>query len=203
MVLQQSAGYVYDNQRRQWVNAQTGEPLNHDRVIDELRILQEASRQILTTLTEQLYSGQITLEQWQIAVASLLKDMHLAQAAFGAGGKDNLDPAALAQVNETLKREYTFLREFAIAVAAGLSLALAINRILMYAIGSQQSFWWSLVHSLPPNARIRWRLGNAEHCDDCIRLANGSPYTAKTLPTVPGAGATECLSHCKCTLEVM
>lgn len=190
----------YDTKRQQWMT--DGSPLNADAVIAEMRVHQEASRQLLTNLTNQLYAGQITLEQWQIASASLLKDMHLAQAAFGAGGKDHLTPAELARVEDTLKKEYEFLRDFAVAIAAGLSLALAVNRILMYAIGSQQSYWWSLVHSLPSAARIFWKLGSSEHCPDCLALAAGSPYTPATLRTVPGAGATECLSHCKCTLVI-
>jgi hypothetical protein len=190
----------YDVKRQQWMD--NGSPLSADAVIAEIRHLQDASETILMNLTNQVYAGQITLEQWQIASASVLKDMHLAQTAFGAGGKKSLTPAELARVEETLKKEYTFLRDFAVAVAAGLSLAMALNRILMYAIGSQQSYWWSLVHSLPPNARIIWTLHPAEHCQNCLDLAAGSPYTPANLPTVPGAGATECLSYCKCTLEI-
>lgn len=194
--------YVYDNISRQWINLSTGQPLTADAVIAEMHIHQEASQDLLIALTERLYTGLITIEQWQIAVASLLKDMHLAQAAHGAGGKDNLDSAAAGRVNDTLSKEYTFLRDFALAIIAGLSLALALSRVKMYAIGTQQSFWQAVVSSKSESTQIIWTLGIAEHCDDCIRLAANSPYTPATLPTYPGAGATECLSHCKCNLVI-
>jgi hypothetical protein len=196
-----AAGYVYDNERRQWVDALTGVPLTSELVIAEMRIHQEASRNLLTALTEQLYARQITIEQWQIAVASLLKDMYLAQAAYGAGGKAKLDAAAVKQVSATLEEQYKYLHEFALAIVVGLSLALALSRIIMYAIGSQQSFWWMYANSRGKTAQIRWVLHPAEHCDSCLALAAGSPYTVATLPTVPGAGATDCLSYCKCGLE--
>lgn len=201
MVESQLGSYVYDNQKRQWINIRTGAPLTAEAVIAELRIHQEAARQMLTALTEQLYAGQITLEQWQIAVASVLKDMHLAQAAFGAGGKANLDAAALGRVNDTLEKQYTFLRDFALAILAGLSLALALNRVLMYGSATQQSFWQAMANSRGRGVSITWTLGIAEHCPDCVALANNSPYTPETLPTYPGAGDTECLTNCKCGLE--
>ena len=40
----------------------------------------------------------------------------------------------------------------------------------------------------------------ADHCADCPRLTMGSPYTKDTLPTVPGAGDTQCLSQCRCRI---
>jgi len=47
-----------------------------------------------------------------------------------------------------------------------------------------------------------WVLGAVEdHCDDCPYLAEGSPYTKDSLPTVPGENQTPCLFHCKCHLR--
>lgn len=195
------ADYVYDPAKRQWVDAQTGVPLSALAVIAEMNVQQESARDMLLALTEQLYAGQITIEQWQMAVASVLKDVHLGQAAFGAGGKRFLVPAALAQVSDTLKQQYGFLQDFALAILGGLGLAAALNRVLMYSGATQQSFWQTFSGSKGGTQRIIWALGNAEHCDDCVRLANGSPYTSATLPTYPGAGATQCLNNCKCHLE--
>lgn len=201
MANRQPANYVYDNKTHQYISLQSGRPLTVDDVIDEMRLHQEAARDLLTALTQQLYAGQLTIEQWQIAVASLLKDMHLAQAVFGAGGKANVTPATMAHVTETLKEQSTFLRDFALAILAGLSLAMALNRVLMYGSATQQSFWWAFANSRGKRAQINWTLGIAEHCPDCVALAANSPYTPETLPTYPGAGATECLTNCKCRLE--
>jgi hypothetical protein len=52
-----------------------------------------------------------------------------------------------------------------------------------------------------PETIIKWVMGAAEHCGDCVSLANGGPYRADSLPTTPCAGDTSCLMHCKCKLE--
>lgn len=39
------------------------------------------------------------------------------------------------------------------------------------------------------------------HCEDCIMIAAGNPYSWQTLPTTPRAGDTQCLFRCYCGLE--
>ena len=70
----------------------------------------------------------------------------------------------------------------------------------MYANTLNGISWNAMVEKQPDNVRIRWKLGTAEHCVDCIILASQSPYTKASLPTTPRAGATACLSNCKCKL---
>jgi hypothetical protein len=52
-----------------------------------------------------------------------------------------------------------------------------------------------------PGMLLRWRLGAAEHCEDCLRLADKGGYHPWELPTYPKAGRTKCLTNCKCWLE--
>lgn len=48
---------------------------------------------------------------------------------------------------------------------------------------------------------ITWNLGAVEHsCPQCPELADGSPYKASELPTVPCGGGTQCGSRCGCYL---
>lgn len=62
------------------------------------------------------------------------------------------------------------------------------NRVLVGALSAERVWFWLL--------------GAAEqHCGDCPRLAQESPYRAEELPTVPGAGLTECRSACRCSLK--
>lgn len=41
-------------------------------------------------------------------------------------------------------------------------------------------------------------LDDKNSCDDCIALAEGSPYTADTLPGYPAEGLTPCAGNCRC-----
>lgn len=49
------------------------------------------------------------------------------------------------------------------------------------------------------NILMAWVLDSADPCADCVAIAAGSPY--EELPTWPGAGETQCLDRCKCTIQ--
>lgn len=47
-----------------------------------------------------------------------------------------------------------------------------------------------------------WELEpGADHCDDCLDNADGSPYAVDDLPTLPGIGDTQCRGNCRCTVR--
>lgn len=47
---------------------------------------------------------------------------------------------------------------------------------------------------------LEWQLDPDvdDHCDDCIYLADHSPYAKGEIPSWPGAGDTVCLDRCHC-----
>lgn len=175
-------------------------------VIAEMRVHQQATYSTLENLTNSLYSGQITVQQWQLAVASELKDAHLAQAIYAVGGKLNMTQANYGRVGGVLRDEYRYLTNFAQQIANGqISQAEAISRIRQYGNATQQSYWREFVEA--STGELDWVLGVADHCHPsagkygCVELAMGSPYTVDTIPTYPGAGETTCHGNCNCTVE--
>jgi hypothetical protein len=193
--------FAYDGESNQWINISTGAVVAASVVTNQMRIHTAATFEPLEDITNQLYDGEISLEQWQLVVASELSDAHLAQAAYGAGGMDNLDSEGQEQVSDTLRAEYAFLSAFALAIANGeQSRAKALARIRQYGRATQQSYWKEFSRR-DRDRLINWTLHPAEHCPDCIDIEAGNPYTAETLPTVPGAGDTRCRGNCNCTLE--
>lgn len=76
------------------------------------------------------------------------------------------------------------------------------------AIGRRAEFYLSRLYATANEAmawtdggRVHWRLGAADHCSDCLELAQRSPYEIDRLPTVPGASQTLCKMACACFLE--
>lgn len=190
--------YAYNNTAQRWFDTVNGKFVSESAVTDEMRIHQTATYNVLDNVTRQLYAGSITLEQWQIAVASELKDAHLAQSMFAVGGKNNMGQANYGRVGGTLADEYRYLANFASEIAAGtVSEAQALARIRQYGNATQASYWreYKLASEL-----IYWNLSVAEHCQSCITLASGSPYKPNELNQVPGDGNTQCRGNCKCTL---
>jgi hypothetical protein len=191
---------VYNTALRQYVNAASGVPLVQATVTNEMRLHVAGTFDTLDVLTRRLYNGQLTLAQWQIAVASELKDAHLAQSMYAVGGKTNMGAVEFGRVGGTLADEYRFLANFADDIAVGrVSQAQALARIKQYGKATQQSYWREFAQA--SEGQILWVLHPAEHCVDCIALAGDSPFTRNTLPTFPGAGATQCRGNCNCTLE--
>ena len=83
-----------------------------------------------------------------------------------------------------------------------------MKRLDMYGDTLDGMYDLSVAASLPSDVKIYWMLGIAEHCDDCLLLEAGNPYSkfgvgANPLPAVPRSGYTECLSNCKCRLEMV
>lgn len=76
------------------------------------------------------------------------------------------------------------------------------RRIEMYAASLHPVHTQGVLKGLP-NAWCEWKLGRAEHCDDCLALAAGSPYRVGQLPTWPGQGDTQCLNNCRCGVVII
>lgn len=200
MTTPQPSRFGFVNRIRRWVGVQTLRPVAVNLVTQEMRQQQRVPAADFQALTRQWYGGQVTTAQWQLAIASQLKDAHLAQAMFAVGGKHNLNAENLARLRATLQKEYRFLDQFARDVVSGkVSEAQARARIAQYAQATQQSYWREYALNTPADEVIWWDLGVAEHCPDCLDLAAGSPYEPSELPTHPGAGDTQCRGKCQCT----
>lgn len=77
------------------------------------------------------------------------------------------------------------------------------QRASLYAlslVGTANDAWR---RTLPADEEVWWVMDPEErdHCSGCPAIEAKNPWTAGTLPTVPGAGDTPCLGHCKCSLR--
>lgn len=192
--------YSFVNSAQRWRNMDNGQWVSESTVESVMRQQVTNSFAELEDLTNRMYSGSITVGQWQQSVAGVLSDVHLSQAMFAAGGRANMNPTKWGRVGGTLADEYRHLANFAQQIAAGdVSQAQALARIKQYGRASQQSYWRE--YAANTTGLLYWDLGVAEHCPDCLILNANSPYTVQTLPTYPAAGATQCKGNCQCNLR--
>ena len=78
------------------------------------------------------------------------------------------------------------------------------KRIHMY-VRTLESFYDSArVIGLPATVSVHWIVPKKDGrvCESCEYLAANSPYSKRTLPTVPRSGLTQCLSNCRDRLLV-
>lgn len=151
----------------------------------------------LVGLTQQLFGGKINIAQWLFSVGGELKRSHVALAAHGSPDGD-LSVGQLFRVGSNLVDEFRYLFGFGTDIVVGkVSEAQAIARIRQYANACRQAYW----REYAQGKVVYWRLGVAEHCEDCIELADNSPYRGSELTVYPGSGSTRCRGNCHCYLE--
>jgi hypothetical protein len=179
-LIRQAARFVYDRSRRAWIDLVRGGVIEAAQVTAELEAQSALAAAVLETLTGQLYAGQVSLAEWQMAVAAELRDAHIAHAMCGRGGRERMNARSWGRVGGHLKDEYRWLTRFAEQVADGqVSLAQAQARIGQYARASQQAFLreWAKEQDRP-----EWA---------------GLP----ALNQVPRDGRTRCKGNCACNLK--
>lgn len=170
----------WDNNTNRWRYADTGRFVSQEVIRAELNAHIEGVINTTQNLTRQLYAGNISISQWETAVAHELKSAHLAQSMFANGGAANMGAAEYGRVGGALRDEYKYLHQFALDVQAGkVSEAQALNRIVQYGNDSGQSYWneWQRQVDRPEWSNL------------------------PRLTRVPQDGSTKCHGNCKCYLS--
>lgn len=111
--------------------------------------------------------------QWETEMRGLVKSVHIAQAVLGKGGRDRMTPRDWGRVGMALRKQYGFLGKFA-AERFALSPEAIAARAGLYVENGTASF------------------------ERAQAAAAGIP----DLPQYPGDGQTECLTNCRCWLEI-
>lgn len=117
---------------------------------------------------------------------------------------DIISPEDRRWVDSAFTHEMRFFNNFLDQISSGeVTLPQIDNRIEMYLNAVRGVYDSGRVIGSHPNSLIYWVYNpEAHHCMSCLYLRDHSPYTKRTIPTTPRAGATECLSNCKCHLRI-
>lgn len=193
--------YLFDDRMHAWRNLRTGRTVATATVQAEIQTHIDAGKAVIDQLTQQLLSGDLTIDQWKLAVAGELKDMHGAFAMLGAGGRDNMTQAMWGEVGSRLKQEYIYLNNFAKEIEAGkLSEGQILARLKMYTNDAYGSFA-DAERTLNMNNGMteeRAVLTGSNHCPDCEYRAGQGWQPIGTLPDI---GDTQCGSNDRCYFE--
>lgn len=193
--------YLFDDAMRAWRDLTTGRTVATAAVQAEVQTHIDAAKSVISTLTDQMRAGEISIGEWKMAVASELKDMHGAFAMLGAGGRDNMTPGMWGEVGSRLKQEYIYLNKFAGEIADGtVSPGQMDVRLDMYmhdAYGSYADANRTLNINEGMTEEIRILDDGAEHCDDCEAAAGHW----ETIGTLPDIGNSQCGSRCRCSFD--
>lgn len=147
---------------------------------NELLAQQAAMKSALETLTGQVYAGELSVAEWEAAVALEIKNAALAQAMFANGGAANMGAAEFGRVGGFLQDQYKYLNNFALGIADGsVSEGQAVVRVGMYGDSTEAAYWQAWGANRP----------------------GGDIADLPLLPTHPRSGDTQCLSNCLCSVK--
>lgn len=161
----------------------------------------------LSGILASVANGTQSLSKAADAARAVVLRVYLKAAGLGAAVVGlpswNPDDSQVDRLGAMADRTVEFFAKFARGVSDE-ALGNAA-RLGMYGGSADDAFWTGFAAGLPSQARIWWTLGIAEHCEDCLGLAAGSPYDkpgtgSNPLPTLPRAGDTKCIVNCRCHL---
>jgi len=124
-------------------------------------------------LAEQLYTGEISIGQWQETFKENMRQFYSSSAAIGKGGWDNMTNADWGRLGPVMKEQYRYLQGFAEHISLNrdtISLKYIKSRSRLYGEGG--AYGAALIEA-------------------------GVVFEA-LLPWLPRDGSTECLNRCHC-----
>lgn len=171
--------------------------------------LEVSFRKELTSLLKMMVEGKTEVSTRKAkklfrlfyAKAWLLGDVENYHKVKSGNVLHHLSPEDRKWLDGFLRKEYEFWRKFVEDVNRGKKKVNILRRVEMYVRTLHSVYESSKVAHRPANVLFHWQIHPGESCPHCIYLANNSPYTKASLPTVPRSGETKCLSNCNCTLR--
>jgi len=127
----------------------------------------------VSKLAEQVYTGDVTIGQWEETMRRMIREMHSSVAAISKGGWDNMDYSDWGKLGAWVKKQYKYLHGFAEDIDANretISLGAIDSRARMYGEAAKGA---AIMISTPVDILSQ-------------------------LPWLPKDGSTECLVNCKC-----
>lgn len=157
----------------------------------------------LAETAAQLQANQITLEDWQLQMADNVQLIQFAGGAAAAGGVTALTLAQLELITGLTVEQLSFLRRFALAIAAGDYLldGRFLWRTRMYAEAGRGAFYDTAasIFSVQGFDRVRSVRNARDSCRECIAF-DGVEYAIGDPANKP-PGKRICLTNCLCSEE--
>lgn len=128
-------------------------------------------------LAEALADGRITVQEWRVAFADTLADLHVAAYVTGAGGVDQLDAEDFAALNAKIDEQLGYLNEWAAELESG---------------------ELSSVKALKARSNLYAGAANAT-----LYEAQAQSVGLPTLPAYPADGTSTCRTNDGCRWEIV
>lgn len=198
----QLSQYQYDPASRRYRDTSTGRYLSAKDVRAVVDGIIDIESVKMRNLAQSLIDGKIALSDWQVQSAALIKSLHVAMGLAANGGLEATSASQLGYLGSLVKKQYTFLREFALQIRNGKQPldGTLVSRSELYTQAARGTYSDVVNRGASDGGMTEGRriLGGADHCDSCLEeAARGWVPIADMLPIGDG----RCLSNCRCSQE--
>jgi hypothetical protein len=155
----------------------------------------------LEALAGRWRAGTLNDSEFRLAMATALRNGHVAAAAVAAGGKASLTPTDLGSIGNRLKSEYKYLDRFVRGVDDPSGYGNAAARAAMYGsaiAGTYEDGRRRVMRDEGATREKRVIGATVDSCPECLAYAAMGWQPTGTLPGV--GEACSCLSRCRCHL---
>jgi hypothetical protein len=184
--------WSFDAASKRYRNSETGRFLSNAQMVGLRDRFTDSLKDRATDLATRRAEGDLSQNDWEREMRSLIKSAYVDLAALGRGGRRSMAPADWGRVGQLIRGQYGYLGSFA-DDTANLSEAQIRARAGLYVESATQAYERGRAAAfdvtLPtypgeqrcgPNCRCAWHLeeaegeiratwtlGSAEHCEDC------------------------------------
>jgi hypothetical protein len=216
-VYRQTGGWVYDPRLggSGYRNTETGQIMSTEAARALMENMVTSSANVADGMAEMLTDQQVSPADFRRLLRQEIKDNYITQYLQGAGGRNTMTQEDWGSVGGMIADQYRYLEDWyddlRLTPADELSVGQIANRARMYINSSREAYERARARRAPEFGYTdkTWVLGPAEHCEDCLALADQeailldedfiAPSTGNI--AIPGSGDTICLTSCACHLE--
>jgi hypothetical protein len=192
--------YSYDPNLRKYRNIKTGRFLSQQQIKGLIARRIASANTELQMIGDRLLSGKISLQDWQLQTAGILKIIHSQTFLLGVGGQKNIAFDDYLILARKLKEQYKYFRNFAIACKQGISPLQFRNRLGQYLKATKGTYYLGFREAARRSGATHgYRiLGDTEHCKECLQYASlgNTPIDEIVLPTEK----CSCMIECQCNV---
>lgn len=170
------------------------------------RFVDSAGRGAARGLMEQLRTGDISLAEWQTAMARAVKNINYAAVAAASGGVENMTAVERGRAGAIIRDQYKYLRNFAADIESGAQPldGRAMRRAEMYMQAGREAYYdqkragHAAAH--PGDIlMVRSHRHPGDSCTDCIEL--DGKWFRQGDPAYKPVGRRVCRVSCRCDEE--
>jgi hypothetical protein len=195
--------YTYDPRSRRYRDLVTGQYVSASQVRGAVDYVVNAVSDKLRATTQLLIDGALSVADWEIQVAAMLKSLHIAMGLAAYGGISGANQKAMDDISARIEKQYEFLSNLAGQIASGKQAldGTLLARIALYGQAGRGTYE-NIIRDQAmndPNLTEEQRvLGANDSCPTCLDQA---ALGWQPLGTLNAIGDSECLANCRCSFQ--